>query len=294
MKEKPDLVYSPGFSPAVLSPVPQVVTVHDLIGRAFPANQGSISRLYWTHWQPFALKQARCLVASSESTRRDIQRYLNIREDRVCVVPLAAHPAFHRLENPEEEAEPVLQKYNLRTPFFLSVSTLEPRKNFLRLLQAYENLRQKGKNFFSLVIVGKPGGAQKILAEYVREKKLEREVKFLGYLESDELVRLYNAALGYVMISLYEGFGLPVLEAMSCGLSGICSNRSSLPEVAGDTALMVDPENVNEIAEAMSVFWEDSVCRNKLAQAAWQRAGLFSMTRCAEQMMGIFRNEAQK
>lgn len=292
-KDKLDILYSPGFAPPLWSPAPSVVTVHDLIGMAFPGNQGAVSSFYWSRWLPMALKRARRLVTSSEHTRKDIEKFLKIPADRVSVAPLGVDSAFRKIED-AGAIQATIKKYDLRPPFYICVGTLEPRKNHLRLLQAYAQLKRQKKNAFSLVIVGKVGAASEELRRYAMENNLEPEVRFLGYLNQEELICLYNAALGYVMISLYEGFGLPVLEAMSCGLSGVCSNRSSLPEVAGDTALMVDPENVDEIAEAMSVFWEDPARRNKLTQAARQRAGRFSMNQCAKQMMRVFRDEAQK
>ncbi len=290
-KEKPDLVYSPGFAPALWSPAPQVVTVHDLIGLIYPSNQRRISRIYWSEWQPYALKRARCLVADSESTRRDIVRLLGIPEGKIRVVTLSANSCFKKIEH-KNEAAPILEKFKIKQPFIVVVGTLEPRKNLLRLLQAYQTLRQRGKNTFSLVFVGKPGGAERELYDYVKEKRLEEFVNFLGYLRDEGVVLLYNTAIGYAMVSLYEGFGLPALEAMSCGISGIVSDRSSLPEVAGNSAIYVDPENVEEMAEAMSVYASDDNLRQNLSTAAWARSKEFSSVKMAQSMLRIFKEEA--
>ena len=293
LKDRPDLVYSPGFAPAFCSPVPQVVTVHDLIGLAWPGNQRAFSGWYWSRWLPAAVRRASCIVASSESTRSDLRKFLNIDEKRVRVVPLGVHPSFRKLDDPAR-VRAVLEKYGLKEPYMISVSTLEPRKNHLRLLQAYEKLKKAGRAGFSLAIIGKPGGAEQALWRFVKEKDLGSSVHFLGYVEHEELICLYNAAMGYAMISLYEGFGLPVLEAMSCGLSGICSDSSSLPEVAGDTALSVDPGSVDGITRALEAFSQDAPRRAALAQAASQRSKTFSMAQCAQQMIEVFRNEFQK
>jgi len=288
-----DILYSPGFAPPMWSPAPSVVTVHDLIGMAYPENQGPVSGFYWSRWLPAAVRRARRVIASSEHTRRDISRFLNIKPERVSVVPLAANPVFKKdARRPSDEG--VLEKFGIRKPFFISVGTLEPRKNHLRLLEAYDILKQKRLNSFMLVIVGKTTAAEKVLKTFVRAKELEKDVIFLGYVGLEELICLYNAALGYAITSLYEGFGLPVLEAMSCGLSGVCSDRSSLPEVAGESALMVDPENPGEIAEALRRYSEDAVLRRSLSQAALERAGQFSMANVARQMLEIFKDEIEK
>ncbi|MBI2095254.1 MAG: glycosyltransferase family 4 protein [Candidatus Omnitrophica bacterium] len=291
--DKPDFLYSPGFAPPILGSVPSVVTVHDLIGIAFPGNQRGFSAFYWSVWLPAAVRRARKVIASSEWTRRGIEKYLKVPAGRVSVVPLGVDAAFKKAGELSDIAS-VLARQRIEPPFLISVGTLEPRKNHLCLLRAYDMLRQRGKNRFSLVIVGKDGGTQRLLRAFVKERGLERNVRLLGYIDRRELVALYNAAWGYVMISLYEGFGLPALEAMSCGVSGICSNRTSLPEVVGDTAILVDPENAGEIADAMDRFCEDSLLRNRLSKDAWERSKQFSMTRCARQMVEIFKNEIQE
>jgi len=291
LRDKPDWVYSPGFAPAFFSPVPQLVTVHDLIGKIYPGNQPAAARAYWSWWLPNALKKARKLVASSESTRSDLERFLGISPRKVKVVPLSAHASFRKLEN-SKEAREVLLKYNIRSPFLISVGTIEPRKNHLGLLEAYQKIREKAGALFKLVIVGKPGGAERDVEGFIEEKDLGEHVKILGYVPGEDLTALYNAALGYAFVSFYEGFGLPALEAMSCGKSGVASKRSSIPEVVGDTAILVDPENTGEIAEAMLTFVSDNSLRQTLSDRAYARSKDFSTRKTARSMIGIFKNEA--
>jgi len=292
-RDRPDLLYSPGFAPPMWGNVPSVVTVHDLIGMAFPRNQAPISSFYWSTWLPNAIRRARRVVASSEWTRKDIEKFLHIPPGRVDVVPLGVDASFRKIGD-LDRVSAVLKQHKITRPFFISVSTLEPRKNHLRLLRAYELLKSRGQTPFMLVIIGKPGGAEEALQRFVEEKGLSADVLFLGYVRHDELVCLYNAALGYIMISLYEGFGLPVLEAMSCGLTGVCADRTSLPEVAGKTALLVDPEDVDAIARAMRELSENAAQKDALAQAAYVRSQTFSTNRTAADMIKIFRDEAQK
>ena len=294
-QDKPNLLYSPGFAPPMWSPAPSVVTVHDLIGMAFPANQTPVSGFYWSKWLPSAVRRARRVVASSEWTKRDIERFLKIPADKIRVVPLGVDPSFRKLED-RSQIRVALKQHGISRPFFMNVSTLEPRKNHLRLLQAYESMKQQkygGQCPFMLVLIGKDGGAETELRAFVKEKELASDVLFLGYVRQEELVCLYNAALGYIMVSLYEGFGLPVLEAMSCGLSGVCSDRTSLPEVAGETGMLVDPENPGAIGEAMVRLAENNGQREALSKAAYVRSRLFSTEQTAREMIEIFRNESQ-
>jgi glycosyltransferase involved in cell wall biosynthesis len=268
------------------------VTVHDLIGLVYPQNVGAASRFYWSVWLPQALKRADRLVAISESTRRDIERFLKIPSQRVDLVPSAIRPHFRLLED-SARARRVLDRYDLSRPYFISVSTLEPRKNLLSLLRAYKKLRAKTKDPM-LVLAGKPGGAEAELAAYIKENGLENDVKLLGYVTDEDVICLYNGALGFAMVSLYEGFGLPALEAMACGLTGVVSNASSLPEVVGQGAILVDPINVNEIAEGLFALCGNGSDKTELVRAARARAEDFSIEKVARAMIEIFKKEAGK
>jgi len=293
LRDKPQLVYSPGFSPAIFSPFPCVVTVNDLIGLTFPGNQGLASSFYWRRWLPAALKRAKCLVAISEATKKDMVHYLGIPADRIPVVPDFVHPRFQKMEN-NSTIIPTLRKYPIREPYFICVGSLEPRKNLVRLIEAYDRLRRDKKNGFTLAIAGKGAAAEGDVRRLVRERGLEEHISFLGYVPEEDLAALYNGALGYVTVSLYEGFGLPALEAMQCGKSGVSSNRSSLPEVTGDTALLVDPEDTRQIAEALHRFAADAPLREELGRKARERAKMFSAEKAADQMIRIFRNACAK
>jgi glycosyltransferase involved in cell wall biosynthesis len=293
LRDKPDLVYSPGFAPPMFSPTRRVVTVHDLIGVLWPSNQKGFSGLYWRSWLPAAMKKAHRIAASSESTRGDILRLLRVPESRVRVVPLCVDPCFRQLP-PVHTPSLVLRRHGLAArPFYLSVGTLEPRKNYLRLLQAYLLLAVTSDPGFDLVIIGKPAGADRELHDFVAEKRLGDKIKFLGYVDNEELVELYNSAIGYVTVSLFEGFGLPALEAMSCGKSGIVSNRTSLPEVAGSTALMVNPEQPAEIADALRMYASDSALRERMGGEALARSRQFTPQRMARAMIEIFKEAAE-
>lgn len=288
LKDKPDLIFSPGFSPAIISPAPRVVRVHDLIGLRFPGNQKGFSKVYWSRWMPNAIKKARRIAANSEFTKREIMAFLGIPENRITVVRNSVSSDFRPTERLTRES--VRKKFGLEHPYFISVGTLEPRKNIIRLLRAYEQLRRNKKPVFGILVVGKPGGAEKELHSFVAEKKLEHWVKFLGYAEQEDMVALYNASVGYAAVSLHEGFGMPALEAMSCGLSGVCSNATSLPEVVGETAILTDPENEGMIADAMWQYFSDENLRLRLSTLALERSKTFSAQVSAKQMIGVFKD----
>lgn len=291
-KDRPDLVYTPGFAPPMFAPCPRVATVHDLIGMLFPGNQRGFSKIYWTAWLPAAMRRARVLAASSESTRRDVLRLLRIDEKRIRVVPLSVDPCFKKLDA-QDTIDPVLRRRGLAgRRYFLAVGTLEPRKNLLRLLEAYALLAERSDPGFDLAIAGKPAGAERELAAFVAGKPWERRIHFLGYTPDDELVALYNGALGYATVSLYEGFGLPALEAMSCGRSGVVSERTSLPEVVGDTAILVDPEKPAAIAEALEAYAGSASLREKLERSAHERSAQFTPQRMAKSMIQLFQEAA--
>lgn len=286
--DKADLVYSPGFAPAILPVKRAVVTVHDIIGVFFQGNQAAVSSFYWRHWLPAALKRSTKLVASSASTQRDLERRLGIPGEHIPIVPLFAHARFQKLSN-NSTIKQVLEYYSLDRPFFICTGTLEPRKNLIRLLEAYEIVKRRGRPEFGVAIVGKGAAGEGTVRRYVMEKGLSSDIRLLGYVPDDDLVALYNGSLGFVNVSLYEGFGLPALEAMCCGKSGVCSDRTSLPEVVGDSALSVDPMNVNEIALAMDTFFSDTQLRDELSKKAHARSSLFSSDKTVNSMVRIFK-----
>ncbi len=288
-KTKVDALYSPGFSPPPAGKFKRIVTVHDVIGLIFPQNVGLASRFYWTHWLPQNLKKAHKLVASSESTKRDIVRLLKLPAERIGVVPLAVRETFRVLEDPTP-VKRVRAKYGLQNRYLMSVSSLEPRKNHLRLLQAFDRVRQNNPDL-SLVIIGKPAGAEVGLAQFIAEKKMQNSVKLLGYVPEEDVISLYGGALGYVIISLYEGFGLPALEAMNCGLTGVVADNSSMPEVTGDTAFLVPPKDDEAIEQALRTLIGDEALRRKMADAALVRSQQFSIRNTALRMQEIFKKE---
>ena len=277
-----DVMYSPGFSPPFWASCPRVVTVHDIIGKLYPANHAGFSRLYWSHWQPAALRRAEKIVASSKFTKKTLVDALGIPEKKIEVLYPGARACFKPAAGVSSQSA---------RPYFLSVGTLEPRKNILGLLRAY---RQSGLTEVDLVLAGKPAGAQDEIHRYLRENNLEKRVKIIGYARQAELLSLYQGALAYVTVSFYEGFGYAALEGMGCGLPGVVSNRGSLPEVAGDAALLVNPENTQEMAQAMNQIVKNSNLRRELSKKALERVHFFDIRATARRMLEIFAQAASR
>lgn len=284
-----DALYSPGFSPPPSGAFKRIVTVHDVIGLLFPQNVGPVSRFYWTHWLPQNLKKAHRLVASSECTKRDVVHLLGLSADRIEVVPLAVRETFRVLDD-KTLIKKAMAKYGLKDRYLMSVSSLEPRKNHIRFVTAFERLRKDHPDL-SLVIIGKPAGAEDALQKFIVDKDLQSSVKILGYVPEEDVISLYGGALGYVIISLYEGFGLPALEAMNCGLTGVVADNSSLPEVTGDTAFLVPPHDVEAIEHALRSLVGNESLRQKMSLAALARCKQFSIEKTALRMKSIFNKE---
>jgi glycosyltransferase involved in cell wall biosynthesis len=211
-----------------------VVTVHDLIPLILDQKLSLSARIYWKKILPSSFKTADHLIAISQQTKKDLNYYLKIPLEKISVIYEGASPIF-KPEPDENFLQKILARFNLKnTPFILTVGTLEPRKNYLNLIQAFARLKYSD---LQLVIVGKKGWHYQPIYQIREQYKLEKRIKLLDYVTEEELMALYNKALFFITVSLYEGFGLPLLEAMACGCPSISSATSSLPEVGGEAVL---------------------------------------------------------
>jgi len=290
-----DVVHDPtGVMPlALVRGAARVVTVHDAFPYTCARTSTTLDWLIYHAWLPRALPAADAVITDSMQSREDIVKHLRVTPERVTVVPLAADRRF-RPVNPATVAS-VLQAHGVAQPYILYVGALESRKNLPRLLEAYAQLRQWSTKW-RLVIVGARKWKFSPIFETVQRLGLEPHVTFTGYVADEHLPALYAGADLFAFPSLYEGFGLPVLEAMACGTPVVTSNTSSLPEVAGDAAILVDPNSVGQIAEAMRSVLSQPTLAAELIEKGPARSGLFTWERTAQETIDVYRQalEAHK
>src|SRR5579859_2885474 len=267
-----DVFHSPDFTLPPAAGRPRIVTVHDLAFMTVPECAFPSLRTYLSRVVPRSIRQADHVLSVSESTKRDIIRLLDVSPDHVTTVPEAADPRF--VPGDQEAARQSLEQFGISEPFILAVGTLEPRKNYERLLIAYARMRERGC-FHKLVIVGARGWMFEPIFRRVETLDLSNHVAFL-HPPDDALPDLYRAADAFVYPSLYEGFGLPPLEALACGTPTACSQSSSLPEVVGNAAITFDPLDADQIYVAIDRLLSDSVLRTQLKNAGPIQARKFS------------------
>jgi len=234
-----------------------------------------------------AARNAAALIAISQQTREDLQRFLHVPDDRVTVVYGAADERFHVQVGPEE-IERVKRKHNIQGEYILAVGTLEPRKNLVRLVLAFRKLVEKGCRH-RLVLAGQRGWLNDELYNVIAGERLGDKVQFTGYVDDNDLPPLYSGASVFAYPSLYEGFGLPLIEALACGAPTVTSKRSSLPEVAGNAALLVNPEDEDEIADALLRLIEDHALREDLSMRAREQSRRFSWEQSAREALAVYK-----
>ncbi len=267
------------------SRVRSVFTLHDLAFRLYPETHTALNRWFLNVMMPRFLQAADAVIAVSEHTKRDALRAYNLDEAKVRVIYEGVNPRFRPA--PPEAVAVIRRKYGLPERFILSVGTIEPRKNLETALAAYRALKEGGAAH-KLVIVGKKGWLYRGFFRRLREEGLEGEVVFPGFVPDDDLPALYGGADLFLFPSLYEGFGLPPLEAMACGAPVVCSDVSSLPEVVGDAALLVPPLEVRAWAEALRRLLGDADLRADLQARGLARAREFSWARAARATVEVY------
>ena len=286
-----DVFHSPDFIPPLRARVPSVITIHDLAFLIYPHFVTREGARYYGQIDR-AVRRADQIIAVSESTRRDLIHMLGAPEEKITVIHEAADPQFQ----PEDRAAAlhhVKTQFNLPDDFILFVSTIEPRKNVGGLLRAYRRLRDDYKLKPALALVGAQGWLSDDVYKLVDTLNLKSACFFLGRVSNRDLLHLYNAARCLVHPAFYEGFGLTPLEAMACGTPVIVSNVSSLPEVIGDAALLVDPQHDEEITVALWRVLTDEALQKSLRAKGLLRAAQFSWRRAAEQTMAVYRKAAR-
>ncbi|HNT33460.1 MAG TPA: glycosyltransferase family 1 protein [bacterium] len=276
-----DVFHSTTFSSPELTESSLIVTLYDLSFWTHPQCHRPINRRYCAERCCLAARRASRLIAISEATKRDILKYLHVPEERVVVTPLAAHPRFRPVEDAWCKHQ-VLMKYGLLTDYIFSLGSLEPRKNIATLIRAYSALPDRLRRTTHLAIAGAKGWKNSNLFALIEQLSLGDCVKVLGYVPDDDLPALYSSASVFVYPSLYEGFGLPALEAMACGAPVIVSNTSSLPEVVGTAGIQIEPTDVEALTQAILRVLLQPDLSEELRRKGIEQAHRFSWQRTAE------------
>jgi glycosyltransferase involved in cell wall biosynthesis len=286
-RERIDICHFTNSVATLLSPCPTVVTIHDMTLWLFPQHHYRRRLLAMRPFIPLAARRAAAVIAVSHATKADIVRILGVAADKVHVIHEAPAAWFRPIEDPTA-LETVRRRYGLPERIVLYVGTIEPRKNLVRLLQAFARLRHSGVIEHTLVLAGQPGWKHEPVTMAVEQLGLSQAVRFLGYVPTDDLVALYNLANALVFPSLYEGFGLPVMEAMACGTPVLTSANSSLAEISDCAAELVDPASVESIADGLRRILTDPARRADLRARGLSRAAQFTWTDAAQRTRAVY------
>jgi glycosyltransferase involved in cell wall biosynthesis len=278
-----DLLHSLAFVTPFWRPCPAVVTVYDLSFIHYPERYPAFRRHYLTSQTRRSCHSARRVVAISESGRQDIHRLYGVPQERIDVVPPGVGPAYR--PHPAAEIEAFRQKEDLPSQFLLHIGTLQPRKNLPVLLEALARLKRPE---LLLVLVGGKGWFFDEIYARVKALNLEKQVRFTGYVADEELPLWYNAAAIFVFPSLYEGFGMPVLEAIACGTPVIAANTSSIPEVAGSAARLFAPQDVDSLVEHIQTVLDNSSLANSMRECGLEQAQHFSWPHSGRRMVAVY------
>jgi len=279
-----DILHSPTFVPPLRYRGRTVMTIFDLTFLRFPQTQKWTGRFWWRLLGTNGIKKANHLIAISENTKKDLYRLLNIPIEKITVIYPYAPAQFKPVINSRKTTS----RYQLPESYILYVGTLERRKNITALLGAYALAKHDFSLEQNLVLVGQRGWLYRDIFQIIEDLGIDKDVIYLGYVPDEDLPGLYSGADLFVFLSLYEGFGYPVLEAMSCGVPVLTSNTSSLPEVVGDAGIMVPPLDIEQAAHKMKQILSDQDKRADLIERGLIQAKSFSQQRFGFETLAVY------
>lgn len=288
-QEQADILHVTGFDAPWSASCPVVLTVHDLIGLLFPDNLPPLERLYWQRWLPASVGWASHIIVISQNTKQDVENYMHVDPQRITVVPQGVDAHFKPIED-TSGLDALRQHYKLPETFMLYLGTMEPSKGLDTLVKAYAQIH---KEVPALVIAGKKGHFTRPLFKLVEQLGVQDKVIFTDYIPDEHVVGMLNLASVFVFPSRYEGFGLPPLEAMACGTPVVCSSSSSLPEVVGDAAATVPPDEPDALAQTLLEVLNDPDEQAALRQKGLARAREFSWEKTARATAAVYEAVAQ-
>ena len=286
VKRKFDLVFIPSYSAPLFSFGKTVVTIHDLIATRHPEWTTKNQSFRFATVVKYAARKANYIIAVSEASRKDILELTGVAQDKVVVVYSGVDEHFQKL--PSEHLIDFTKKYNLQQPFILYVGSIHPRRNIQKLIEAFVHLKKEKQIKHKLILIGLVLQQASQLTKWINDSNIAEDILSVGFVSDEDLVKFYNMADLFIYPSLYEGFGFPVLEAMACGTPVITSNVSSLPEVAGNAAILIDPLNVMEMADSIYRLISNSALRQEFVERGFERCKQFSWRQAAEETLNLF------
>ncbi len=290
-KVKADVFFSPDGYLSLRSKTPQISVIHDINFEHFPKDLPWSARVYLRHFFPLFAQKAEQIITVSEYSKQDIVNTYNISPQKITAIWNGASDVFVPINETEQAS--IKAKYSLEKSFFLFVGALHPRKNVTRLIQAFALFKEKTDSDHQLVIVGSSLWKNKTYQLIVSDE-IKSEIHFTGHLELKELSLLMAAADALTFVPYFEGFGIPLVEAMKCGTAIISGDKTSLPEVAGEAAIYCDPFNVDDIAQKLELLSKDNAMRMQLENAGLERGKKFNWDNSAEQVWQVIQTVLKK
>ncbi|WP_025742485.1 glycosyltransferase family 4 protein [Aquimarina pacifica] len=278
-----DLYHTPNYVLPRFWKLPSIVTIHDLITLDYPDLCKNQSVVYFNLLMRSTLKKAKKIITVSNTVKLDIIRHFGVNEEKIKVIHLGIDPIFKKTENSD-----IASKYKLPEKYILFVGTIEGKKNLTRLLQAYKKLLQQDKITHKLVIVGKLGWKYKSMYQVIKEFDLEQQILFTGYVPKEDLPVLYSFADVFVFPSIYEGFGIPPLEAMACEVPVLVSREGASPEICGSACIKVDPYNIDDIANGIEILIHDEELRKKNIALSKEWVKQYSWEKTAKETIKVY------
>jgi glycosyltransferase involved in cell wall biosynthesis len=286
VKHSISLLHSPNYSIPFFASCKRVCTIHDLTCFLYPQRRKLLHGMYFRHMIRYSAYHADLVITVSENTANDLRCLFSNSNVPVRTIYQGYNRMFRKMDVVQTEG--ILSQLGLEHPFFLFVGTIEPSKNIERLIDAFRLFSCNAKRPFELIIVGKRGWDVKTIFRAIEKVSVSCRVRYLGYIDNEKLRALYSGARAFIYPSLYEGFGLPPLEAMSCETPVACSNASSIPEAVGDAAILFDPLDVNSIAAALHQISNDETLRSDLIRKGRKRLEMFAWHDSARKVLSIY------
>jgi len=293
-KDKPDIVWMPMQALPIIrrKNVKTVITVHDLAFKIFPEYFPAKDLRRLNFYADFAIRNAAKIITDSESTKKDIGRfYPDIDQEKIKVIPLGFDASTYRNELPKEESEAVRKKYKIPGGrYLLHVGAIQPRKNLTLLIRAFEILKEeKGNEDLKLVLAGEPAWQSEATVEAIKNSSNSKDIILTGKVSFSDLAAIYEGASVFVLPSLYEGFGIPILEALASGVPSVLADNSSIPEVGGDAALYFKNDDLDDLISKIKQVLSDNALASELSKKGKERARDFSWEKCAEKTLEFLR-----